>query len=345
MPLRITINDIARACGIGKSTVARALSNHPHANAQTRLMVLAKAEEMGYRPDPGLRVLAQHRWNKPYEEGPALAVVVVGDRKMGRAWWGFRTPLDAAARKLGYHLNEFFTTDYPSLRKLGQVIEARGIRGVIFLPVVEPLHGEAFDWSRFSAVSCGIGEFRLPIHSVDISFFSAVRMCWKQCRASGYKRIGACLYRLPGPDTNDSQRHAAVLYEQSLLPRGEAKIPIFKGAIGDDAAFIDWYEKHRPDAVISLSAKAYWLLKDKGARVPEDLGYCVVDLNDGNEIGASGSMSQRGRVAEFSIHWLDQMLRTNELGLPAIADEMFIEPVWSEGRTLPPVGDAIPVAL
>lgn len=339
MPLRITINDIARECGISKSTVARALSNHPHVNVLTRALVAEKASELGYRPDPSLRVLAQHRWNKPFEKGPALAVVAVGERKVvGRTWWGFCQPLTAAAQKLGYHLNEFFTGDYPSMKKLGQVIEARGIRGVIFLPVVEPMRGEALDWSRFSAVSCGIGEFRLPIHSVDISFFSAVRLCWKQCRAKGYKRIGACLYSLPGPDTNDSLRHAAVLYEQSLLPRGHTKIPIFKGEIGDDAGFLEWYDNHRPDVLISLSPTAYWLLKGKGVRAPEDVGFCVVDLGAANGIEASGALSQRGRVAEFAIHWLDQMLRTNELGLPAIADEMFIEPVWTEGRTLTPAG-------
>ena len=37
---QITIRDIAKKCGVGVSTVSRALNNHPDINPETREMIL-----------------------------------------------------------------------------------------------------------------------------------------------------------------------------------------------------------------------------------------------------------------------------------------------------------------
>ncbi|WNJ20857.1 LacI family DNA-binding transcriptional regulator [Pontibacter sp. G13] len=48
---RITIKDIAKRLGISKSTVSRALRNHPNVKAETRAAVQALATELDYEPD------------------------------------------------------------------------------------------------------------------------------------------------------------------------------------------------------------------------------------------------------------------------------------------------------
>lgn len=337
MPLRVTINDIAAACGIGKSTVARALSRHPHVSAATRKRVEEKAAELGYTPDPSLRVLAQHRWNRPDIKGPTLAVLSMDVGEKSNALNEYRAELREAAARLGYKLSEFSFRGYASLGQLCRVIEARGIRGVIIPPVVDEFSwATEWAWEKFSHVGCGIGEFRLPIHSVGENYFTAVRLCWQQCLDRGYKRIGACLYRQAGPDTNDSLRHAACLYEQSLLPAGHARIPIFAGRLRDDEGFMQWFEKHRPDAVISLNDRGLWRLTEAGLRVPEDVGYCVLSHTRKTVGKACGALLPRTRSADCAINWLDQLLRTNELGKPEIPDEMLLDSAWSEGPTLRP---------
>lgn len=339
MPLRVTIHDIAAACGLSKSTVARVLSNHPSVRPATREAVMAKARELAYTPDPSLRVLAQHRWNRPYQKGPPLALVAMypkGERASGAPAPSLLVSLQAAARRFGYDVEEFHAPDYASMRKLARVIHARGIRGLILPPVVRALDWTEWDWSLFSAVGCGIGEFRLPIHSVDINFFSATRLCWRHCVERGYRRIGACLYRQPGPDTNDSLRHAAVLYEQSRLPANHARIPIYDGGFYEMDKFARWFRANRPDAVIALSELTFWHLRELGVRVPADVGFCVITHVDQSSIGSAGAGSQRARIADGAITWLDQLLRTNETGLPAVPDEILIEPQWIDGETLPP---------
>ncbi|MBQ3792855.1 MAG: LacI family DNA-binding transcriptional regulator, partial [Lachnospiraceae bacterium] len=43
----ITIKDIARECGVGVSTVSRALNNHPDINPATREKIMAVIAETG----------------------------------------------------------------------------------------------------------------------------------------------------------------------------------------------------------------------------------------------------------------------------------------------------------
>ena len=48
---QITIRDIARKCGVGVSTVSRALNNHPDINPETREMILKVMSEYNYVPN------------------------------------------------------------------------------------------------------------------------------------------------------------------------------------------------------------------------------------------------------------------------------------------------------
>ena len=335
MRLRVTLQDIALACGIGKSTVARVLSGNPRVSPATRELVQAKADELGYRPDPSLRILSQHRWNRHVTSSVTLALIT---QKVGRGSSStvYRAGLEVAADRLGYRLEEFSLSSYPTTEKLGAVLYNRGIRGLIIPPIIQPVEW-TINWSRFSAVGCGIGEFRLPIHSIDINHFSAVRLCWKQCLARGYRRIGAALYRQPGPDQNDSLRHAAVLYEQAQLPAKVARLPIFEGAFDDTKGFNRWFRKNRPDVVMSLNALTYWHILQLGKTVPQDLGFCLVSHSGNRAEKLAGATLQRSRIAELAVNWLDQLIRTNESGLPAVADEILIEPEWIEDVSLRPL--------
>jgi len=53
----ITIKDIAKECGVGISTVSRALNNHPDINPETREKILRVIEERGFVPNNSARNL------------------------------------------------------------------------------------------------------------------------------------------------------------------------------------------------------------------------------------------------------------------------------------------------
>ena len=67
----ITIKDIARICGVGVSTVSRALNNHPDIRPETREQIQNAIDQYGYIPNNSARNLKRIESN-------AIAVLVRG---------------------------------------------------------------------------------------------------------------------------------------------------------------------------------------------------------------------------------------------------------------------------
>lgn len=344
--MRVTLEDIARATGLGKSTVARVFAHDPHVRPSTRDRVLVSAKALGYRPDPALKVLSAHRWrHRPGLPKATLAVVhhsiersIFGARQIINIGRTYLPGLTKRAQELGYQINEFDLADYPHGRRLSTVISSRGIRSIIITPLVEQRPSFDPDWAQFSAIGCGIGEFRPPVHCVDVSYFASVRLAWQQCARRGYQRIGGALMKRPGPDHNNALRHAAFLYEQSLLPSEAARLPIFNGALDDRDGFLAWFKTLRPDVIISLNETAYWWLHETGHAMPRDVGYCAINHFPGSPI--SGVLRDYDRIAARAVDWLDQLIHHNEFGLTAAAEDILIDPTWFEGNSLRPLTPA-----
>ena len=53
----LTIKDVARICGVGVSTVSRAINNHPDINPATKQKILQVIEENNYIPNNSARNL------------------------------------------------------------------------------------------------------------------------------------------------------------------------------------------------------------------------------------------------------------------------------------------------
>lgn len=67
----ITIKDIAKQCGVGISTVSRALNNHPDINPETRKKILGVIDETGFIPNNSARNLKR-------TDARCIAVLVKG---------------------------------------------------------------------------------------------------------------------------------------------------------------------------------------------------------------------------------------------------------------------------
>lgn len=67
----INIKDIARICGVGISTVSRAINNHPDINPETKSMILQVIKENNYIPNNSARNLKR-------TDSKAIAVLIKG---------------------------------------------------------------------------------------------------------------------------------------------------------------------------------------------------------------------------------------------------------------------------
>lgn len=67
----ITIKDVARICGVGVSTVSRAINNHPDINPETKEMIMQVIKENNYVPNNSARNLKR-------SDNRAIAVLIKG---------------------------------------------------------------------------------------------------------------------------------------------------------------------------------------------------------------------------------------------------------------------------
>lgn len=67
----ITIKDVARLCGVGVSTVSRAINNHPDINQETKTMIMQVIKEHNYVPNNSARNLKR-------SDSKTIAVLIKG---------------------------------------------------------------------------------------------------------------------------------------------------------------------------------------------------------------------------------------------------------------------------
>ena len=67
----INIKDVARICGVGVSTVSRAINNHPDINPETKDMIMQVVKEHNYIPNNSARNLKR-------TDSKAIAVLIKG---------------------------------------------------------------------------------------------------------------------------------------------------------------------------------------------------------------------------------------------------------------------------
>lgn len=122
---KYTIKDIARECGVGVSTVSRAINNHPDINPQTKQLILDKISERQYIPNNSARNLKKTETN-------TIAVLIKG----------IANPI--FHQMIDIIQSEILSKDYAFiLKKVGfdedetvvasEIIREQKIKGIVFL--------------------------------------------------------------------------------------------------------------------------------------------------------------------------------------------------------------------
>jgi LacI family transcriptional regulator len=354
-PRRVTMADIARSAGVHVTTVSLAMRNHPRLPEATRKRIHRLAARMGYRPDPVLRALIAYRSRSLARRSqPTLAYVTNWNTRLGwkqvTAHPEFFTGAQRMADHLGYRLEHFWMRE-PGLSqgRLSAVLVARGISGLVIASHGREM-GDAvqFDWERFSAVKIDYFPHKPLLHNVTNNQCDAVRLAIQKVVSAGYGRVGFVMHR--GWDhAVDHLWTAGYLCEQQHLPAGE-RLPahIFPGhdpierwfnesnapVEVDPEPFRKWMERHRPEVIISKGSFVLPLLKKWGIRVPQDIAFVDVFLEDTGGTVA-GVRQNHKEVGAAAVEILAAQLQHNKFGVPEIPTTTFVDGTWFDGATCP----------
>lgn len=337
---KATLQDVALRAGVHRTTVSLALRNHPRIPAATREKVKAVARRLGYRINPLVSALMQSR-----RSGRAVKHVTLAYVTNYPTRFGWRPPhhdrpdffpgaVDRA-RDFGYKLEHFWLAE-PGMTpdRLSGILSARGINGVIIGRLPPGQHTMDMAWSRFSCVALGL-TLRAPmLHHVTENHFDAAWQGMQRCHERGYRRVGFVF-----SEANDSPRVGdrwlgAFLAQQKLFPAAGRLQPC-PAVPADEKSFCAWFERARPDAVITNHGRPVlaWLAR-MGRHVPRDVG--LIDLaGDHPESECAGVAHDPAQLGALAVETLVGLMHRNETGVPDAQNEILLTGAWREGRTLP----------
>lgn len=336
-----TIEEIAKAAGVAKSTVSMALRGLGKVGPEKRKAILAVAERLGYRPNP---LVAAHMANVRRSKAPSYRETIAflhdlpahpkdlasSNFYYHEYWNGARERCET----LGYRLELIdIRTDSLRPKRIDSILQSRGIRGLIVPPLNISEGGRLdIDWNRYASCSIGYTLEYPQIHRTFYDPVNALRVALLELSRLGYQRIGLSLRSDDDARVNHSWA-AHMLYHASNLPT-ENRIPpmIRKDWTRDE--FLEWFESYRPDVVLThLEAPISWL-DSLGLRVPQDVGYATLFGTPGHSDYRSGYYTSPRDIAAAAVNIATAQLTRNECGIPTLPQTTLVLGRWHPGETL-----------
>lgn len=272
-----TSKDIAHRLGINQSTVSRAL--HGRSASQEMIAKVQKvAEELGYRPHAGARLLVSGR-----SHSICLMFPEVSDPYQFQCVAAFHRE----ARKLGYHIVLApYEKDDDEFEEYGDyLVRERRVDGIIIYGIVDPRFDEVVARIASRNVpALTVGPCSVPnVHLLNIDYDKFRQDVARHLADLGHRRIGAILNIVGDLKSVEAENlHRMHVFQNTLKARGiswsggellHMCVPTIEN--GYKAAQHLLRLKPRPTAIYTskdvLALGVLQAARDRAIRVPEDL--------------------------------------------------------------------------
>ena len=334
---------IAAKAGVSKNTVSLALRGDAQIPPVTRRRIERIAAKLGYvknpvvahlmaelrktRPATGYRqtiaLLNAHSDAAAFTKHPTIPAYVAGCRRRGEAQ--------------GYRFDEFWLHD-PELdgAKLNRILRARGIRGVIVVGLMKTsdLPVRFLEtWEQHTCVVTGVRTRNPTLSFCCVDHHALVMDACSRAFQLGYRRpalvVDEHIDRLV-----DGRFSAGMGVGQQMLTEGQ-RVPAFyavEDARKDTRLFKEWFERHRPDVILTLYTVVRRWLGELGLEVPRDVGLIQLERARGS-LDWAGMDQHNDLTGEAAVDMLVSLMQNNETGVPLYPRAMLVSGSWTEGAT------------
>ena len=338
---RVTLKMIAQEAGVSVATVSMALRGQGQISKERAKEIKTLAERLGYTPDPMLASLASRRFRSGEQaQGLPLALLEFPAYKGSESQKQYRDTLIEVSKKLGYAPQVYSPKEMSRYQELTRILFHRGTQAIIISGQPDlSLFKEQKKWNHFVIAQCGRYRAALPVPTIRPSIFQAIKLCFDQVYARGYRRIGFALGHHDTVLEDDYARlgTALGLLDQCISP--ENRVPPYFEPFGHPEQMVEWAKRHQPDAYIGFTPHTYHTLKEAGIHCPRDAGFAALHLAEDNReidnLTIAGLDQSLDEVARQSVLLVDQMVRHNDRGIMESPRQVLISSKWIEGDTLP----------
>jgi len=202
--------------------------------------------------------------------------------------------------------------------RLNTILNARGITGVLLSTFEIDIGQLDLDWSQFCAVKIECLHLAPNLDAVSNDQMQVARLAMRRLRALGYRRIGLML------DRDDQNRRVnygwlgGYLAAQNTVGLSGLE-PLLTSSGEELRQLKTWLRTAKPDAVISFGPKQFLALEAAGLRIPQDLAFAALDVEQTNldHVEAVTGINQNlTLIGATAIDILASQLYHNEQGLP-----------------------------
>ena len=328
-------SQIAAAANVSRSTVSRALQNHPSLPAETRTRIQELARQLGYTPNPLVSALMASR-NRPKSNPDAATLAVL------TAWHPttaiapgptdrrYLTGAKQRAEELGFRFEEFWL-DEPGLsqQRLGQILVNRGIVAVLIAPI--PIDHPKIDlkWEHFSLAAFAPSP-QIPIlHQASHFHFRSSCLALRELLRMGYTRPALAIPHYLTDNVRD-QWMGGFLVSSSNLPAANRLPPIQKKL--SEEHFVRWCQTHRPDVILSNDPTILeWLRGNKSCK---RIAFANLDRHPFQN-DMAGIDQRHELVGIAAVDLIVGQFNRNERGVPIHPRDLLIEGEWVHGASAP----------
>lgn len=338
-----TLREIASRAGVSHTTVSLSLRHDPSIPARTRRRVRLIADELGYHSNLLVSALMtqvrlKHQKAAPEVVGFLNGGVTADEWLHHSACLNFYEGARQQAPKLGMRVEPFWLgPGGSSAAATCRTLRARAIRGVLIAPFPVPVYDHELDWSRLICVGLGYVFKDHPLHRVTHNHFHGAFLAYQNLVRLGYWRIGLVLEASQNSRVGFAWLGGYLAAQTTMAgPRLE---PLLTAEPASLATVKAWVRRQRPDAVIGFGPNQYLALSRVGCRVPEDVAFAALDVEQMHlaSVDESSGINQNlPRLGATAIDLLATHLCHNEQGFPEHPVLSMIQGSWVEGRTAPP---------
>lgn len=338
-----TLQTVAKRAGVSISTASRCLSGATNVALATRRRVVAAAEAAGYHYNTlvGQVMSATRRGIALNHLGTVAFVTPVADSHEWRATPTLCRNWEAArerAESFGFKITEFtLSSSGMTGRRLGEILTARGIAGVLLAAFPMEPHEVSLPWDDFAYVQVGHRILSPRLDCVVSDHTEALPMVARMVAARGYTRIGLAIEQYQDHITGGRWLlgYAGL---RAALP-GLATIPPLLPAKMTADVFNKWIREHAVDCVLTLSTfrnepnrMEAWLAA-AGRSVPDDVGLVSLDVTSVHA-DWSGVEQHSDEIGRAAVDMLFSKLHAGERGVPTLPRTLQVHGDWHEGRTV-----------
>jgi LacI family transcriptional regulator len=334
------MQQIADAAAVSKSAVSLALRNDPRISEATRSRIHKIAKEMGYHRNPVVdNLMSQLRAGRRSGFQANLALVNCApyeDLNSNHTFGRLREGVLERSKNLGYGVEEFWLQK-PDLRpqRLQQILETRGIRGIILIGVLglDLIKDKSFSdfFNEFACSVIGKAHLNNQMNCSTNDQYLTARRAARKVLQLGYKR--PMLLVPKEDDTVLEDKFSAGFYSAvRALPKTDRleEVPLDLEHMDRAVRLI---KKHRPDVVITNREALYDSIKEAGIKIPDDLGLVHLDWHTG--LSKVAGMRQNNKVVgQVGVDLVVGQLQRNEFGAQEFPQVVEIESIWVDGPSV-----------